>query len=843
MSERKVTLTPIARRIDGCGSSTSLAGSAALASFPQICRMAKTEELRNRDSEKPGADLATEADDPQAFPMSSGQLRVWFTEQVMGVSGANNLSVGLRLSGALDTAVLELGLRIVVGRHEILRTTFDVSSGRPVQLVHRESPQVLTPMDLRDAPEPEQAAYAVARRVAYTPFDLKGGPLLRVSLLQLSAEQHILFCTLHHIVADGWSLGLFVKEVADCYTALCERRRPALKGLPVQYADCSLWEQDWFASGEFQLKLAHYANGLAGAPEPPHLVGAGEAGAEPSAEGASRAIRLSPELMSAMTSAAERQGTTVFALSLAAFMVLLWQLSGQEDQVIGVPAARRNRVEFEDLIGPFANIVVVRTNLSGNAAFSDLLARTKRGIVEALAHEDVPFQRLVQALQPARSIGKNPIFQILFASVPTTTPMERFGALTTAPYAVEAAAAPFDLGVSVIQESSGTGWVRAEYRTGVFTAEQISSLLHHYSHLLTEVVARPETRVVQLGRPPGPWMGHQRPMPHPLTSAPPQGAARRTPSDAMLEQTLIDIWERILQRRSFGTHANFFDLGGHSLQAVAVMHEVNRTLGLRVPVSLLFQEPTIAGMARRLRAHDSRRCAAIPIFRGGKRPPLFVGGSGPKLRDLSRALEPDQPFYQLDTLALQEQRLLAGEPLLTTISEIAAVFLQDIVAIAPTGPYLLGGMCDGGILALEIALELQAEGREVALLAQFDTPVNGYYRRYWPRRLASRLRHDFARLMSEEQRYLDCLWSATWQAVRAYQQRTLFAGEMQFFRCKNRHWLSEDVVRGWKRRAERVRVHDVPASHKRLLTETAAQQQIAREIERALGHPPRAQIQ
>jgi thioesterase domain-containing protein len=775
--------------------------------------------------------------------MSSGQLRVWFTEQVIGMSAANNLSVGLRLSGSVDTAALELGLRIVVGRHEILRTTFDVISGRPVQLVHRESPQVLTPIDVRDAPEPEQAAYAVARRVAYTPFDLKRGPLLRVSLIQLSAEQHILFCTLHHIVADGWSLGLFVKEAAECYAALCERRRPALKRLPLQYADCSLWEQDWFASGEFQLKLAHYANGLAGAPEPPHLAGAAEAGAEPSAEGASSAIRLSPELMSAMKSAAQLQGTTVFALSLAAFMVLLWQLSGQEDQVIGVPAARRNRVEFEDLIGLFANIVVVRTNLSGNAAFSDLLARAKRQIVEALAHEDVPFQRLVQALQPARSVGGNPIFQILFASVQTTTPMERFGALAAAPYAVEAAAAPFDLGVSVIDESSGTGWVRAEYRTSVFTAQQISTLLHHYSHLLTEVVARPETRVVQLGRPPGAWVGHQRPMPHPPTAAPQQGAATRIPSDPMLEQTLIHIWQKILQRRSFGIHANFFDLGGHSLKAVAVMHEVSRTLGQRVPVSLLFQEPTISGMARRLCAHDSRRYAAIPIFRGGKRPPFFAGGSGPQFRDLSRALGPDQPFYQLDTLVLQEQRRLAGEPLLTTISEIAAVFLQDIVSIAPTGPYLLGGMCDGGILALEIALELQASGRDVALLAQFDTPVNGYYRRYWPRRLASRFRHEFVRLISEEQRYLDCLWSANWQAVRAYQQRRLFAGEMQFFRCKDRHWLSEDVVRGWERRAERVRVHDVPASHLRLLTEAAAQQQIAREIERALGHPPRARIQ
>ena len=411
MSEHEVTLTRIPTRPGRCGSS-SLPNPAAVTSVLGICRAAKTEELANRDCFEHAADLAAGTDDPQAFPMSSGQLGVWFTEQVMGVSAANNLCIGLRLGGALDTAAVELGLQIVVERHEILRTTFDVISGRPVQVVHRDSPQVLTTMDLRDAPEPERAAYAVARRVAYTPFDLKRGPVLRVSLLQLSAEQHILFCTLHHLVADGWSLGLFVKEIVECYTALCERRRPALKRLPLQYADCCLWEQDRLASRDFQLRLAHYANQLAGAPEPPHLAGAAGAGAgaEPSTEGASHAIRLSPELMSAMTSAAERQGTTVFALSLAAFMALLWQLSGEEDQVIGVPAARRNRLEFEDLIGPFANVVVVRTSLSGNPAFSDLLARTKRGVVEALAHEDVPFEQLVRALQPDPKHRQKPDF-------------------------------------------------------------------------------------------------------------------------------------------------------------------------------------------------------------------------------------------------------------------------------------------------------------------------------------------------------------------------------------------------------------------------------------------------
>jgi thioesterase domain-containing protein len=830
-------------------------GSSVLASALQTCRADKREELGNRGRKKPGADRTIEADDPQTFPMSSAQLRVWLTEQVMGVSAANNLCVGLRLSGALDTAALGLGLRIVLGRHEILRTTFDLVCGRPAQRVHQESPQALTFVDLSDAPELEQAAYVVARRLAYMPFKLERGPLLRVSLLRLSPEQHILFCTLHHIIADGWSLGLFVKEVAECYTAFCERRPPALKPLPLQYADCSAWEQDWLGSAEFQRQLAQYSSRLVGAPEPPHLAGAVEAGAGPSADGASRVIRLSSELMSAMRSLAQRQATTMFALSLATFTVLLWQLSGQEDQIIGVPVAHRNRIEFEELIGPFANIVVVRTDLSGNPIFSDLLARTRRGIVETLAYEDVPFEHLVQALQPARIMGRNPIFQILFASIPTAPPMDRFGDLTIAPYAVEAAAAPFDLSVSMVQEASGAAWVRAEYRTGVFTAEQISSLLHHYVHLLHEVVADPEVPLVQLGRPPEPWMVQARSVPPPFTVASPRSAASGSPSDAMLEQMVFDIWERILHRRPPGARVNFFDLGGHSLQAVAVMHEVSHKLGRRVPVSLLFKEPTIEGMARQLRAHDYRRCAATPILRDGRLPPLFVAGSAPEIRDLSRALGPEQPFFQLNSLALQEQRLLAGEPLLTTISGIAAEFLRDILAIAPKGPYLLGGLCDGGILALEIALKLQAEGGEVALLAQFDTPVNGYYRIYWPRRLASRLVHDIGSrippylrgqrqpAMSEEQRYLDHLWSATWQAVHAYRQRTLFAGELQLFRCKNRLWLSEDVARGWELRAERVRVHDVPGSHTRFLTETAAQQQIAREIQRALRHQSRAEIQ
>ncbi len=219
MSDWEATLIAPLRRGVRCGSRSKL--SSLISAPPQTCRMEQGGELRHRDHETPGADPPTEPDDPLAFPMSSGQSRAWFTEQVTGPSAANNICLGLRVNGTLDTAALALGLRIVTGRHEILRTTFDVISGRPVQLVHRDNPKVLTFEDLSDAPDPEQAAYSAARRVAYAPFDLKLGPLLRVSLFRLAAEQHVLFCTLHHIIADGWSLGVFVKGLAGCYAALC----------------------------------------------------------------------------------------------------------------------------------------------------------------------------------------------------------------------------------------------------------------------------------------------------------------------------------------------------------------------------------------------------------------------------------------------------------------------------------------------------------------------------------------------------------------------------------------------------------------------------------------------
>jgi len=808
------------------------------------------------------------ADAAQVFPMASAQLGVWFTEQFVGASAANNLSFALQLSGKLDIAALEFSLLTVVLRHETLRTTFDLIEGRPVQIVRQEPQKVLIRVDVSRALEPEVAAYAAVCQVAHTPFDLTRGPLLRVLLVEQGPEQNILCCAIHHIIADGWSFGLFMSELAACYGAASDGRQPTLKPLPLRYADCVFWEQEWLSSENFRIQLADCVRPLTGAPPQPSLAEATESDARPSAAGASRAVRLAPELLSEMKSVARRHGTTLFMLSLAAFQVLLWQITGQEDVVVGIAVARRNRVEVENIIGLFANLAAARVVLSGDPEFTDALAYARDATLNALVHADVPFQRVVQALHPARTIGGNPMFRTLFASVPAVSKCEWFGPLRATPYVVAARGALYELSFSMIDDWSGGVWIRAEYRTELFGDQQIVDLLNHYVSLLTQVTAQPHGRISSLVVLPGSWLARRQRTQGLARVAPPPKPAETTPADLAFEEALARIWQKVLRCRPPEHDANFFDLGGDSLQALEIAHEIGCVLGRPIPVSLVFREPTIQGIARWLRTEGSAPSGILPIRLGGTQPPLFVGGNSPLLRSLGRALRTEQPVYLLDIFAFQEQRLLGGQSLLATLPEIAARFVDDILAIQPTGPYFLAGQCEGGILALEIALQLQAAGHQVGLLAMLDTPVDGYFRLLpWARRIGSLklvmavalvragnvaeilrrtkeyvllrrlVKHIRARRrqsMPEEQRS-DQIWAAIWGAVRNYRQSLRFAGEIKFFRAEDRIRIQEDVALRWDSRSERVRIQDVPGDHSSYLLEPATRRWLTEEIERALA--------
>jgi thioesterase domain-containing protein len=804
----------------------------------------------------------------QVFPMTSAQLGVWFTEQFVGASAANNLSFALRLSGKPDVAALEFSLLTVILRHETLRTTFDLIEGRPMQIVRQAPPEVLARVDVSKALEPEVAAHAAVCEVAHTPFDLTRGPLLRALLVEQGPDKHILCCAMHHIVADGWSFGLFIRELASCYAAAGDRRQPTLQPLPLRYTDCVLWEQQWLSSEEFRIQLADCVRPLIGAQPQLSLAVAAESHPKPSVAGASRAVRIVPELLAAMKSVSLRLGATPFALSLATFQLMLWQITGQEDVVVGVPVARRNRVEVENIIGLFANLSAARVVLRSDPEFLEVLKCARDATLNALTYEDVPFHRVVQALHPARTIGGNPIFRTLFASVPAVASIEWFGALRATPYVVALGGALYELSFSMIEDGSGSVWIRAEYRTELFEDRQIADLLDHYVSLLTQVSARPNRRICSFAVLPGSWLAHRHGTQGSTQMVPP-ASDETTPSDLALEETLARIWRKVLQCPRPERDANFFDLGGDSLHALSIAHEINRALGQPIPVSLVFREPTIQGMARWLRTEGHTHSGLIPISLDGTGPPLFVGGDSTALRSLGRTLRTEQPFYLLDLFSLQEQRLLGGQSLLTSVPDIAAQFVGDILAIQPAGPYFLAGQCDGGILALEIALKLQAAGHQVTLLAMLDTPVDGCFRFLpWARRIGNlrlmtavalvrtgnvaeilrrtkeyvllrrlveyvRARRGRRPVTPEEERSAQ-IRVAIWDAVRNYRQSRRFVGEIDLFRAEAMIRIYEDTALGWDRRATQVRVHDVPGDHSSFLLEPATQERLAEVIEGAL---------
>jgi thioesterase domain-containing protein/NRPS condensation-like uncharacterized protein len=801
-------------------------------------------------------------------PLSSGQMRTWFVEQLARGTAPNNLYFGVRLIGDLDLVALDLSIKTVIERHEALRTTFDKLDGEPVQWIRRDRPAGWTVIDLgaHDGGDLEQEAYVTARREIYKPFDLTRGPLFRVVLLRLRPQTQIMLGILHHIICDGRSLDLLAYELATSYAAFCGGTRPTLEPPPLQYADYARWETEWLNSAEFRGQLSYWTEKLAGAPL---LLDLSVDAVRPTAQsfdGSTQTRRLPKHLVQQLQDIARRYNVTPFTLLLTVFQILLYHYSGERDFLIGIPVAARRSVELEKVVGLFANLVVVRADLSENATFPELLREVRDQILGALMFQDVPFERLVESLHPTHGLAHNPIFQILFTSV-KAPPLKSFGDLKAIPYVVESSATAFDMSASLIEESFDEWWIRIDHRTDLFTFDQIRDLLNHYIDLLDSITARSAARLSQLSRP-SHWPvanGHRdqretsgdgailnvAAQPDVQETLPPVGIQKQ--SSDLIEEVLANLWTKALGIYPPSAASNFFDIGGHSLMAVHLTSEISRVYGTNLPVSFVFQHPTIEGMARFLRGEASEASSLVPIQQGGSLPPFFCGGRGAmrEFRDLSRALGPDLPVFQLDMFGLQERRLFAGEQPYTSIPDLANSFRQDILLIQPRGPYFLGGMCDGGIVALEIALQLQAEGHEVALLAQFDTPVNGYWRKRpidWlmqsaslirSRKLISKLsdrlrarQRRYVAVTAHEERFL-YLSTVIWNAIYAYRPKRTFDGEIHIFRGTQNGFV-EDVVAGWKSRTSHgIRVHNVDGEHLSILTHPSSQGVIASVFEEA----------
>jgi amino acid adenylation domain-containing protein len=432
-------------------------------------------------------------------PLSFAQQRLWFLEQLQPGTPLHNMSRVIRLKGVLDRAVLQQSLDAIVARHEVLRTRIVATNGIPEQIVSPPAAVTVAVTDLRGlapgAREPE--AQRLVADEARKPFDLAHGPLFRAVLLPFSADEHLLVLSMHHIISDGWSRELLSGELTAFFSAFCSDKPAPVPELPIQYGDYAVWQRDWLRGERLERELAYWRNQLRGFPtlldlptdysRPPVRTG----------RGAREHIVLPQALCEQLRLLSQRENVTLFAIVLAACQTLLARYTGQDDILVGSPIAGRTRSETESLIGLFANTLVLRTDLSGNPTFRELLLRVREVTLGAYDHPDVPFEQLVEELQPERDLSRSPIFQVLLSwqNVPRH-PLHLPG-MTLQMDTPESGTAKFDL-TFVVSDSAGELRVEAEYSTDLFEGATVVRILGHLWTLLDGIVVDPDCRISAL---------------------------------------------------------------------------------------------------------------------------------------------------------------------------------------------------------------------------------------------------------------------------------------------------------------------------------------------------------
>ncbi len=425
------------------------------------------------------------------LPLSFAQQRLWFLDQLEPGTSAYTIAARRRLHGPLDFPALASACTALVRRHETLRTTFTSKDGEPVQRVADPEPVTLGIVDLERhaAADRDRVAWQIVREEAQRPFDLARGPLFRPVLLRLEPDEHELLVSVHHIVADGWSLGILARELDALYEASVAGRPSPLPELPIQYADFALWQRRWLTGEVLETQRQYWRKQLGGRPAPLELPTDHPRSSRPTCAGASHDFTLPHPLADRLRELSRRERATPFMTLLAGFKALLARYTGQEDIVVGTAVANRHYVELEPVIGLFANTLVLRTDLAGDPTCRELLARVRETCLDAYAHPDMPFEKLVEELQPERVLGQNPLFQASFVWQ---------DAATGADLAFVTVASPFDLTLFVCAGTDGTLSATIQYKRDLFEPETIARLVGHYCTLLEGVAADPDRRLSAL---------------------------------------------------------------------------------------------------------------------------------------------------------------------------------------------------------------------------------------------------------------------------------------------------------------------------------------------------------
>jgi thioesterase domain-containing protein/acyl carrier protein len=652
------------------------------------------------------------------FPCSLVQRVCWFLEQMSPGTAAYNIAVRFLLSGPLDTSLLEEALRGVVLRHEILRTRFVEQDGEPKQLVEPNANFILPVADLRGLPaaELELEAEHLAAEEASAGFDIERGPLFRGKLIRTAADQFVLLLTMHHIISDGWSVGIITDEMGQIYEGLVEGTGSPLLPLPIQYGDYACWQQEWSTSGELERQLDEIRSRLDGFeplkiatdfPRPPASATHGEI----------RSILLPRQLTNSLKEFSEQHECTMFVTMLSAFLVLLHLQSKQTELTIRTQTAGRDRTELESLIGWFVNSIVLRVDAAGNPTFEALLDRVRQVVLDSFEYQHFPFERLMGAIRPATGPSRHPPFQVNFIfQRDFVHPWERAD-VAMKPIPSKATGTFVDLNFFLVERADG--WrASVDINTDVFRAETGEYFLECYRQILVTCTRQSGSRIANFIVPPRPHPPIQSD--HSETYS----LDNYVPPRNEHEEAVVEVWKQVLGTSEVGAYSNFFDLGGHSLKAVRLLAGIKERFGKEIKVSELFVDPTPAAMAQVISGvvtySDGRDL--IPVQPLGSRPPFFLIGGDHYFRPLAKAIGLEQPFVGVPLL--KYRHLDIGKTRLHIAKELARLLKSH----HESGPFLLGGWCADGLTAYEVGRALAEAGETVGLVVLFDAVNPDYYR-------------------------------------------------------------------------------------------------------------------
>ena len=660
------------------------------------------------------------------FPCSSSQQRCWFIHALSPGSSVLNIALRWELKGRFNASTIEQAFQTIVDRHEILRTRFTDKDGELVQEVAGRLDFHLSVVDLTAIPEEKRLdeAMALARHEAHVPFDIGQLPLIRVTLLRLSADHGFLLVTTHEITFDGWCIRLLAHEFGTIAEALEANRAYDLPELPLQYGDYCLWQKEYFASAGFKAQIDYWKNKLAEAPYfeivPDHL-----RPAEPTNQGEILAAFLPPTLGNKLEDAARKHNLTPFAFGCAVIGAMLHRFTGETDVVFGTQIGGRDEVDIENLIGVFLNNLVMRFDASGDPTFTEFLARANGTVQEALIHQRMPFHKLVEVLNPPRDPGRTPLISINFTVLRDLMDHKDYGGFYLNALPSLSSGALYDFNFFMVHWPQG--WrIAMEYKPDLFE-RQTAERLHGFLMAAFEyAIANPDARLSSLVppvrdriAPPKSSDGFaaidaSRPPP----SVPPIGE----PTDA--ETRMMAIWRDVLQVPEIGPTSNFFELGGHSLMAMRLMTKVASVFGVKINVMTLFQAPTV----REFAAHVSRietpleRWRIVQIQPLGDKTPIIAINNTMIYYNLARRIGMDRPFLCVQLFDPSIPRSLPPRDM----NEIAADYVRLIREARPHGPYILFGLCAAGVIAYEAAQQLRQAGESVPLVVMADTWLPGY---------------------------------------------------------------------------------------------------------------------